>query len=1023
LGRNDDPEDPAAGTISRCQCCVDVVSGGKAILRSTGLHPTLLTRNKNGVLVVGNRALGPELDKLDHSSLKFGEVQLEDGDGIGLIGSASTRFFVFSSSSGDGSAALREKEGQPIESDDDPMVLSMAIGTAPPRKKQKRDRHHDDAPAFMPWRPLWTDALGSGPGNSGAVKLEEIVGGPKPDWVVISNYMIDTLWLVDAWPGLLKVDKVMIFHGDGCDDPNGLLPDHFEIHARRPNDLKFYKSDKGKQRGRSDKEGSLWSNNYGCHHAKFFVLGYPTGIRLAVLTANLIFHDQHSKTQGVYVQDFPCKKPGTDPGCLDHAEPGCDFEESFVDYMDSLLLHGGPALAETGWPNWDDRLYEPVNLTGLLGRYDYTRAYGSLVPSVPGYHLAQEMHRYGHQRMKRLLEEEGNNFDPSHADMKALSAWQRKTMAASGSGKAEGSKAEGSKVLCQFSSFSTAKESLRDQLAKSFSAGRGTDGVALGKAELEFIWPTVAELRAGIMGYNCGAGLPGAKKNVEGVPAGILRSWTGQDEEAVPLEGPSTTEYVRARRVAIPHLKSYMRVGSSGETLSWFCLTSANMSGGAWGSLQNHEGQLHCCHWELGVLFTPSSLSRGLGDTFSVHPAAPRQFHMGGGSLPAGEGRRWRLLTPHGWQARHREQAEGAAAAGGSDHAGHSADAFRDVLMPIPFSVPTAPYKADATPWSKELKELPADRFGNTDCENVENYGHRAPEGVCIDYKEPVRAAEEGHGDDGAAGGGGGCGGGGGARGGGGMGFGAAGGGGGGGGGGGEGGEGAGGGVGAAAAGGGGSPSFGAAGGSGFSEAPSMATMGSPFGAVMGANKQASGGGGGGGKKKYVLALLVDGGDDAFRGLMESCEAICDARVHDSCFQWPSSRHFTLWEGSMTPEESACVRFKAFQAPPCLNLKLDTWKSWSGALCLGLAKASENKMCAAIQLEMMEGIPSKLTSESQLHLSIYRPRGTSGAREAFLDVRKATSATEAGSVRGTRVIIKVAGEEWDEAHMREVQEG
>ena len=41
--------------------------------------------------------------------------------------------------------------------------------------------------------------------------------------------------------------------------------------------------------------------------SKFFLIGFPRGLRVAIGTANLIYSDQHNKSNGVGVQDFPYK--------------------------------------------------------------------------------------------------------------------------------------------------------------------------------------------------------------------------------------------------------------------------------------------------------------------------------------------------------------------------------------------------------------------------------------------------------------------------------------------------------------------------------------------------------------------------------------------------------------------------------------------------------------------------------------------------------------------------------------------
>lgn len=61
----------------------------------------------------------------------------------------------------------------------------------------------------------------------------------------------------------------------------------------------------------------------------------------------------------------------------------------------------------------------------------------------------------------------------------------------------------------------------------------------------------------------------------------------------------------RHRTKALPHIKSYCRY-SEQEGLYWFCLTSANLSKAAWGSMNKGLGQvLRISNYEMGVLFLP----------------------------------------------------------------------------------------------------------------------------------------------------------------------------------------------------------------------------------------------------------------------------------------------------------------------------------------------------------------------------------------------------------------------------------
>lgn len=80
--------------------------------------------------------------------------------------------------------------------------------------------------------------------------------------------------------------------------------------------------------------GNAWPNEYGCHHAKFLLVGFPGGgLRVVVNTANNIYIDWHNKSNGAYVDDFPLK--------TGDASQACDYEDSLVDYLETLLAFGG----------------------------------------------------------------------------------------------------------------------------------------------------------------------------------------------------------------------------------------------------------------------------------------------------------------------------------------------------------------------------------------------------------------------------------------------------------------------------------------------------------------------------------------------------------------------------------------------------------------------------------------------------------------------------------------------------------
>jgi tyrosyl-DNA phosphodiesterase-1 len=105
---------------------------------------------------------------------------------------------------------------------------------------------------------------------------------------------------------------------------------------------------------------------WGTHHSKAFVLGYPDGgARVIVHTANLLFRDCESKTQGLWWQDFPPKQQQQH----DHQQVS-DFERTLSAYVHSLQLPGP----------WGRRV------ATLVAGADFSAARGVLIGSVPGRH-------------------------------------------------------------------------------------------------------------------------------------------------------------------------------------------------------------------------------------------------------------------------------------------------------------------------------------------------------------------------------------------------------------------------------------------------------------------------------------------------------------------------------------------------------------------------------------------------------------------------------------------------------------
>ena len=455
------------------------------------------------------------------------------------------------------------------------------------------------AGARYAWRPLHSRALGrDSPGNAGAVRIADIATGPgQPKWVVVSNYMIDGETLARAWPGLADVARVIVFHGE-AGTARGLparLP-LAEVHDLTPKKLTFTHPGTGRP----------FKNDWGCHHSKFFLVGFEDAVRVAIMTANLIPSDLDCKAQGVWLQDFPAKEASS---------ASCDFEDSLVGYVETLEAHAGG-----GARDWSGlgKAFEGaprLRLSEALRRFDFKAATARLVPSAPGYHI-RDLDAFGLRRVAKVLAAEGP---------------------------AAGAAADDD-VVCQFSSFSNPAPKLLAQLGDAFHA----DGAP--RAPLRLLWPTTAEVRASVEGYAAGGCMPSYSKNVDKADRAVLRRWTSGDRGA-------PADYVTARQVTMPHIKTWTRVSSDGRDVRWSLLTSANLSGGAWGQRQKNDTQLFVMHWELGVLVTPSTA---------------------GGALETTQ-------APNG-----------------------------GVAVPLPFRLPAEPYRAGDRPfkWDELFTDEPPDRFG-----------------------------------------------------------------------------------------------------------------------------------------------------------------------------------------------------------------------------------------------------------------------------------------------------------------------
>ncbi|KAJ6367541.1 hypothetical protein OIU78_000160 [Salix suchowensis] len=361
--------------------------------------------------------------------------------------------------------------------------------------------------------------------NTSCVSINDVIKGDILA-AILSNYMVDMDWFTHVRQ-LQKFLMSWLFMG--------------RVKRRKPANWIMHKP--------------RLPISFGTHHSKAMFLVYPRGVRVIVHTANLIFVDWNNKSQGLWMQDFPWKEE--EPG------KGCGFENDLVDYLSMLK-----------WPEFIVKLPNLGSISinaSFFKKFDYSNAVVRLIASVPGYHTDANLRKWGHMKLRSVLQE--CTFD---------NEFKR------------------SPLVYQFSSLGSLDEKWMTELASSMSSGYAEDKTPLGLGEPQIIWPTVEDVRCSLEGYAAGNAIPSPLKNVE---KGFLKKYWAKWKA-------SHTGRCRA----MPHIKTFTRY--NGQKLAWFLLTSSNLSKAAWGALQKNNSQLMIRSYELGVLFLPSSIKR-YGSGFS----------------------------------------------------------------------------------------------------------------------------------------------------------------------------------------------------------------------------------------------------------------------------------------------------------------------------------------------------------------------------------------------------------------------
>ncbi|XP_014520570.1 tyrosyl-DNA phosphodiesterase 1 [Vigna radiata var. radiata] len=448
--------------------------------------------------------------------------------------------------------------------------------------------------------------------NTSCVSIGDVIQGDILV-AILSNYMVDIDWLIPACPALSKVPHVLVIHGES----DGRVEC---IKRSKPAKWILHKP--------------TLPISFGTHHSKAMLLIYPQGVRVIVHTANLIYVDWNNKSQGLWMQDFPWKDQNSPSN-------GSGFENDLVEYLSILK-----------WPEFSVKIPSLGSVSlcpSFFRKFDYSDARVRLIASVPGYHSGTSLKKWGHMKLRSILQE--CTFDEEFKK---------------------------SPLVYQFSSLGSLDEKWMTELASSMSAGLSKDKTPLGMGEPQIIWPTVEDVRCSLEGYGAGSAIPSPLKNVE--KAFLKKYWAKWKADHT------------GRGRAMPHIKTFARYNN--QSLAWFLLTSANLSKAAWGALQKNSTQLMIRSYELGVLFLPSSFKRR-GSVFSC----TCNVALSEDKWPAQESsetKKTKLVTLNGQK---------------KDSMHSPSDVI--IPLPLPYELPPLPYSSQDVPWSWDRQYKNKDVYGH----------------------------------------------------------------------------------------------------------------------------------------------------------------------------------------------------------------------------------------------------------------------------------------------------------------------
>ena len=318
------------------------------------------------------------------------------------------------------------------------------------------------------------------------------------------------------------------------------------------------------------------------------------------------------------------------------------------------------------------RGYGPEKLRGLvdqLQRYDFSKARGALIASVPGKQNIQSM-------------------DSDHEALWGWPSLRRILSCVPSNPTSPTDKNHQPHIVAQISSVAAVGEKwLTNTFLPALSTQKSTK-----PPKTSIIFPTPDEIRRSVDGYTAGASIhmkissPAQAKQLD-VLRPMLCHWAGDQKPSASsfFASKSSASAVReaGRRRAAPHIKTYVRFSNTEkmDKIDWAMMTSANLSTQAWGGALSPAGEVRICSYEIGVVVWPA-----LWDDDD-------DGEEGGGKAE---------MVPVFKKDR---PSSAAAVKTGTDEQDDSAKTL--VGWRMPYDLPLVPYKPDEKPWcaSEAYKE------------------------------------------------------------------------------------------------------------------------------------------------------------------------------------------------------------------------------------------------------------------------------------------------------------------------------